>query len=73
MGNRSWTVVGVLLTMAMINLSAFINYSFGYSLGLGGRGIQRPRLICASVSAARIGKAESGKGYTELTLISHST
>ena len=33
MGNRSWTVVGVLLTMAMINLSGFINYSFGYSLG----------------------------------------
>ena len=33
MGNRFWTVVGVLLTVAMIVLSAFINYSFGYSLG----------------------------------------
>src|SRR4051812_18405192 len=33
MGNRFWTVVGVLLTLAMIVLSAFINYSFGYSLG----------------------------------------
>ena len=28
-----WTVVGVLLTLAMIVLSAFINYTFGYSLG----------------------------------------
>jgi ABC-type transport system involved in multi-copper enzyme maturation permease subunit len=28
-----WTVIGVVLTVAMIVLSAFINYSFGYSLG----------------------------------------
>ena len=33
MGSSFWTVVGVVLTLAMIVLSAFINYSFGYSLG----------------------------------------
>jgi hypothetical protein len=33
MQSRFWTAVGVLLTVAMIVLSAFINYSFGYSLG----------------------------------------
>jgi hypothetical protein len=30
---RFWTALGVLLTVAMIVLSALINYSFGYSLG----------------------------------------
>ena len=33
MRHRFWTVIGVLLTMAMVVLSAFINYDFGYSLG----------------------------------------
>jgi hypothetical protein len=33
MRSSFWTVVGVVLTVAMIVLSAFINYSFGYSLG----------------------------------------
>jgi hypothetical protein len=37
------------------------------------QGGQRPRLICASASAARGSRASSGNGYTELTLISHST
>jgi hypothetical protein len=33
MRKHFWTALGVLLTLAMIGLSAAINYSFGYSLG----------------------------------------
>ena len=33
MAGRFWTALGVLLTVAMVVLSALINYSFGYSLG----------------------------------------
>jgi hypothetical protein len=33
MRGRLWTLVGVLLTVAMVVLSAIINYSFGHSLG----------------------------------------
>jgi hypothetical protein len=33
MRGRFWTALGVLLTLAMIGLSAAINYTFGYSLG----------------------------------------
>ena len=58
---RFWTGIGVLLTVAMIVLSAFINYSFGYSLGLGGRGIQRPRLICAQRLGREVWQGGVGK------------
>jgi hypothetical protein len=33
MASRFWTALGVLLTVAMVVLSALINYSFGHSLG----------------------------------------
>jgi hypothetical protein len=33
MGNRFWTALGVVLTTAMVMLSAFMNYNFGYGLG----------------------------------------
>jgi hypothetical protein len=33
MHQHFWTTLGVVLTGAMVVLSAFINYSFGYSLG----------------------------------------
>src|ERR1700730_16751698 len=33
MRSRFWIIIGVLLTVGMIILSAFINYNFGYSLG----------------------------------------
>jgi len=33
MRNRLWTAAGIVLTGAMVLLSAFINYNFGYSLG----------------------------------------
>jgi hypothetical protein len=33
MHQRFWTMLGLVLTGAMVVLSAFINYSFGYSLG----------------------------------------